>query len=113
MTLNQFKSWLEGFMEGIPDPNSMPRRYLDRMMDKLYLELDHEPMDFGPFLHRYFTPYADIWNELGSTDRGESVTIDAAFVERLMHRNSAALWKIAGRAEYLSIARTEVDVAIE
>lgn len=109
MTLKQFRSWLEGFREGIDEGEPLTVRQFNRITDKLELELDHEPMDFGPFLHRYYTPYAEIWNELASEDRGEPATVDPGFVERLMHRNSHAIWKIAGRCEYLSITRAEKE----
>ena len=103
MTLSQFKSWLAGFSEEIEEGTAPTRRQFDRIMDKLNHELDHEPMNFGAFAHRYYTPYADTWNLIGSEQSGEPVVVDMGFVERLMHRNQHALWKIAGRAEFLSL----------
>jgi len=103
MTLNQFKAWLEGFREGLDEGKPMPVRYLNRILDKLNHELDNEPMDFGAFLHRYYTPYKESWDLLGTEDREEPVTVDVGFVERLLLRNSHSAWVIAGRVEFLSI----------
>lgn len=107
MTREQFKAWLAGFSEGIPEGTAPTRRQFDRIMDKLNLELDYEPMNFGAFAHRYFTPYANIWNALASEEEGAPCNVTMEFVERLMIRNQNALWRTAGRAEFLSLPSSE------
>ena len=111
MTREQFKCWLAGFVEGVEDGVTPTRRQFDRIMDKLNHELDHEPMDFPAFAHRYFTPYAEHWNAMASEETGEDIIVDMAFVERLMVRNSSRLWQIAGRAEFLSLPVEDQEAA--
>ena len=107
MLLSQFRYWLGGFSEGIPEGEPPTRKQYDRILDKLNHELDYECMNFGQFAHRYFTPYQDLWNKLASAEEGKTMVITMGMLERLMHRNQRALWKAAGRAEFLDIQRAE------
>jgi hypothetical protein len=103
MTVKEFLAWLEGFEEGFATQPGPTRRQYDRIKDKLNNEMALESMEYGAFLHRYYTPYAEIWNQLGSEDQGEPVEVNPDFVLMLLFRNWKAAWKIAGRAEFLSI----------
>ena len=109
MTRKQFLSWLAGFSEGIGEGVAPTWRQFKRVTDKLEHELDFEPMNFGQFYHRYVTPYQEHWNKMASDDTNETVVVGQEQIERLMHRNGHALWKAAGRAEFLALEEGEAN----